>query len=156
MTFAAKDGPSNLRLKGDLVMLPAVVTDDLESFRNVVALSNFSRAALCAALRGHHVALVKDLLFLFSEKEGLFALHARCFDVRHKFAPYKVYLRVMMRVILAQSGTLTASVIRVRGARRDFSPSRQASSSYSRLQDRTQRVLRTRHPPTASPSPSSQ
>ena len=89
MTFAAKDGPSNLWLERNLVVFPAIVADDLVSFWSVVAIGRLSRTALGAALRGHHVALVKDLLFFFREKKGLFALNARGFDVRHKFAPYK-------------------------------------------------------------------
>jgi hypothetical protein len=66
-----------------MVVLAAVVANDLESFWSAIPFTSFFRPALRAALRRHHVSLVKDFLLLFGEKEGLFALNARCFDVRH-------------------------------------------------------------------------
>ena len=64
-------------------MFTAIVTYDLKTLRSVLASRRLFRTALRTTLWGHHVALVKDLLFLFGEKESLFALNARCFDVRH-------------------------------------------------------------------------
>jgi len=88
VAFATEYGSPDLRLEWYLVVLPAMVANDLESFWSLATFGRFSRTALGAALRGHHIALVKDLLFFFGEKEGLFALNARGFDVRHNFSPY--------------------------------------------------------------------
>jgi hypothetical protein len=83
VAFATQDRASHFWLEGDLVVLAAVVTDYLEALGGILPLARFFRTALCTPLRRHHVALVKDLLFLFSEKERFFALNASGLDVRH-------------------------------------------------------------------------
>jgi hypothetical protein len=89
MTFTAKDCSPNLRLKWNLIVLAAVVANDLEALGCVIALPRFFGPTLCAPLRRHHVSLVKDLLFFFGEKEGLFTLNASSLDVRHiRFSLY--------------------------------------------------------------------
>lgn len=85
MTLAAEHCSTDLRLEWNLIVLPAVVADDLVAFGCIDTIGRFLRTTLCATLRGHHVALVKDLLLFLGEKEGLFTLHARSFDVRHIF-----------------------------------------------------------------------
>ena len=154
VAFATEYGSPDLRLEWYLVVLPAVVANDLESFWSLATFGRFSRATLGAALGGHHVALVKDLLFFFGEKEGLFALNARGFDVRHNFSPYSANLRV----IAAHSNTkrdMQVTVIHVSIGQRDFWRFRQASPGYNRLRDTIPLVPRTHRPPTALPSPSS-
>ncbi|MEO8574004.1 MAG: hypothetical protein ABI481_08535, partial [Pyrinomonadaceae bacterium] len=76
------------------IVLPAMVANDLEAFWRAVAFTRFFGSALRAALRGHHVSLVKDVLFLFGEKEGFFTLNARGFDVRHIQSPCYSFKRV--------------------------------------------------------------
>lgn len=83
MTLATKNRSSNFRLKRHLVVPSAVIANDLKALGRFVALACFFRAAFCTALRGHHVALIKDLLLLFREQKGLFTLNARGFYVRH-------------------------------------------------------------------------
>ena len=83
MTFATEDRPPDLWLERNLVMLAAVIADDLEPLSGIVAFSRLLRAALSTALRRHHVPLVKDLLFLFGEKESVFTLNASGLNVRH-------------------------------------------------------------------------
>jgi len=71
-----------------MIVLPTMVAEDLEPFWSVTALGSFFRTAFSAPLRSHHIALVKNLLFLFGEKESLFALNASVLDVRHMiFSP---------------------------------------------------------------------
>ena len=83
MTFAAQDSSTNFWLKWNLVVLPAVVADDLKAFAHLITFGGLFRTAFRAPLRRHHIALVKDLLFLFGEQESFFTLNARGFDVRH-------------------------------------------------------------------------
>jgi len=83
MAFATEHRSADLRLKRHLIVLTAVVANDLEAFARIITLSGFFRTTLCTPLRRHHVPLVKDLLFLFGEKERLFTLNASGLDVRH-------------------------------------------------------------------------
>lgn len=94
MTFATQDGPTDLWLEWNLVVLSAVVANDLEALGCVFALASSLRATLRATLRRHHVALIEDLLLLFGEKEGFFTLNARGLDVRHSLSPYCEYEKV--------------------------------------------------------------
>src|SRR5687767_271634 len=87
VAFAAKDGSPDLWLEGHLIVFSAVITNDIETLGSVVARRGLFRPALGASLWGHHVALVKDLLFFFGEKKGGFTLHARDLDVRHMLSP---------------------------------------------------------------------
>ena len=83
MTFATEHGSTDLRLKGHLIVLTAVVANDLEPFSSIVTFSGLFRTAFCTSLRRHHVPLVKDFLLLFGEKKRLFTLDTRSLDVRH-------------------------------------------------------------------------
>ena len=84
MAFAAKNGPADLRMKRDLVVLAAIVANYVEPFWGFVIHACLLRATFCTTLRRHHVALVKHLLFLFSEQKDLLTLHTRNFYVRHR------------------------------------------------------------------------
>jgi len=83
MAFAAEDRAADLWLEWYLIVLTAMVANDLEFFGSVIALGSLFGAALCAALRSHQIPLIKNFLFLFGEKESLFALNANGFDIRH-------------------------------------------------------------------------
>ena len=83
MALTAEDGAAKFWLERNMIVLAAVVANDVETFRRVHRRSRFFRAAFCAALRGQHIALVKYLLLLFSEEKGLLALNTRNFNVRH-------------------------------------------------------------------------
>jgi len=83
VTFATQNGSSDLRLKRNLIVFAAIVTDDLETLPSVIPCGRFFGTAFRTTLGRHHIALVKDLLFFFRKKKSLFTLNARCFDVRH-------------------------------------------------------------------------
>ncbi len=87
MAITTQNRSTDFRLKRNVIVLAAVVANDLEALWRLVTLACFLGPALRAPLRRHHVSLVKDLLLLFGEKEGLFTLNARSFDVRHTFSP---------------------------------------------------------------------
>lgn len=96
MTLATKHGPPDLGLERDLIVSATVITNDLETLRSLIALARFFGAALCTTLGRHHIALVKDFLFLFREQKNFFALHARGFYVRHMgFLLFSQYERAM-------------------------------------------------------------
>jgi hypothetical protein len=84
VTVATKDGAPDLWLEGNLVVFTAMIADYLEAFRRLIACRGFFRAAFRAPLGCHQIALVKDLLFLLSKYERLFALDADYFDVGHR------------------------------------------------------------------------
>jgi len=88
MAFATEHRSTDLRLKRHLIVLAAVVANDLESLPRIITFGGFFRTTLCTPLRRHHVPLVKNLLLLFGEKERLFTLNARGFDVRHGVLSY--------------------------------------------------------------------
>jgi len=83
MAFATENRSADLGLKRHLIVLTAVVANDLESLSSIVTFSRLFRTTLCTPLRRHHVPLVKDLLFLFGEKKRLFTLNASGLNVRH-------------------------------------------------------------------------
>ena len=83
MALTAKDGAADLRLERHLVVLAAVIADNLVPLWGILARCGLLRTAARAALRRHHVPLIKDLLFLFGEKKGLFTLDANCFYIGH-------------------------------------------------------------------------
>ena len=85
VTVATQNRATDFRLKWNLIVASAIVADDFVALGSVITFGCFLRPALGTALRRHHVPLVKDLLLLFGEKEGLFTLNARGFDVRHIF-----------------------------------------------------------------------
>jgi len=76
VAFAAKDASADFRLEWYLVMLAAVIADDLESFWRVLAGGGLFRTAFLTPLRRHHVPLVEHLLFLLAKDKWLFALNA--------------------------------------------------------------------------------
>jgi len=83
VALTAKNRSSDFWLKRYLIVLTAVVANDLESLSSIVTFSGFFRTTFCTPLRRHHVPLVKDLLFLFGEKKRLFTLNASGLNVRH-------------------------------------------------------------------------
>jgi hypothetical protein len=85
VAFAAEYGAANLWMKGDVVMLAAIVAYDVKALWSMVTYDRrlFS-SAFSAALRSHHIALVKHLLFFFGEQKDLLTLHTRDFDIRHR------------------------------------------------------------------------
>jgi hypothetical protein len=87
MALATKHGPSNLWMERDLIMLTAIIANYIEAFRRVFAAAGcrLFRAAFCATLWGHHIALVEHLLFLFCEQKDLLTLNTRNFYVRHGY-----------------------------------------------------------------------
>jgi hypothetical protein len=87
MTFAAQYGAADLRMEWNLVVLSAIVANDIEALRGFVAHDSFFRAAFRAALRGHHIALVEHFLFLFGKQKDLLTLHTRNFYIRHRSSP---------------------------------------------------------------------
>jgi hypothetical protein len=87
VAIATQNCSPDFRLERNLIVLAAIVADDLISLRGIFTLTGFFRPALRTPLRRHHITLVKDLLFFFGEKKGLFTLNARGFDVRHTFSP---------------------------------------------------------------------
>lgn len=84
MTFATQNGASDFWMERYLVVLSAVITNDIETLWRIVTCRGFLGSAFCATLRSHHIALVKHLLFLFGEQKDLFTLHTRNFYVRHR------------------------------------------------------------------------
>jgi hypothetical protein len=80
-------------LKRNLIVLAAMVADDLEFGRRIIARDGFFRAAFRASLRRHHIALVENFLFFFREKKNFLALDTRDFDIRHF-----IYLLFVMSV----------------------------------------------------------
>ena len=85
MALLTQDRPADLRLEGYLIVLAAIVADDLETRRSVVSGGHFLRSALQAALRGCEISLIEGFLFFFSEKKCLFTLHTRSFYIGHRF-----------------------------------------------------------------------
>lgn len=83
VAFTAEDGAADLGLKRYLVVLAAMVANDLEPFRSAFADRGLFGTALRAPLRRHHITLIEGLLLFFGEKKGLFALNTRSFHVRH-------------------------------------------------------------------------
>jgi len=73
-------------LERHLVVLAAVVTDDLETLWRILGDCGFFRAAFGAPLRRHHISLVKHLLIFFREHKDVLTLNTRNFYVRHFFS----------------------------------------------------------------------
>ena len=88
MTITAKHRPADLWMERHVVVLSAVVADDLETLVSIIGDSRgLFTTTFCTALRGHHIALVEHLLFLFSEKKDLSTLNAWNLKIRHAFPP---------------------------------------------------------------------
>ena len=83
MALFAKDRAAHLWLERYLIMLAAVVANDLKSFRCVLGDGCLFRTAFGASLRRHHIALIKHLLVFFSKREDVPALNTRDFYVWH-------------------------------------------------------------------------
>ena len=71
-------------MKRHVIVLSAIVADNIKSLMGIVGDSRFLGAAFGAALRRHHITLVKHILFLFSEQKDLLALHTRDLNIRHR------------------------------------------------------------------------
>ena len=112
-------------LKGHGVMLAAVVANDLEPRRCILAGRGFFRATSRTPLRRHHVALVIKLLVLFCKEENLLALYAWDLDIGHRKNLRAALMTVDERnsstkICSLLSGDL-ASYIRVRICHHKFS-----------------------------------
>ena len=64
-------------------MTPAIIADDLKTLRRILAQRGFLGTAFWAALRLHHVTLIKDFLIFFAKDKNIFALNTRDLDIRH-------------------------------------------------------------------------
>ncbi|HEY2865512.1 MAG TPA: hypothetical protein VGJ02_00345 [Pyrinomonadaceae bacterium] len=84
VTLTAEHGPADFGMERDLVVLPAVIADYVETLGSILADARFLRSAFGTALRRHHVALIEHLLFLFREQKDLLTLHTRNFYIRHR------------------------------------------------------------------------
>jgi hypothetical protein len=68
------------------VIVPAaMIADDLETRRRIIAFRRFFRATSLASLRRHHISLVESLLLFFGKNENFPALNTRDFYIRHRF-----------------------------------------------------------------------
>ena len=94
MTLLTKHGSADLWLERHLIVLAAVVADDLESGRSTISRDRFLGAAFQAALRSSEIALIKGFLFFLSKKKRLFTLHTRSFYIGHRFSYLKYTLRM--------------------------------------------------------------
>jgi hypothetical protein len=83
MALAAKDRTPDFWLERDLVMLSAMIANDLEFLGRIHAGCGLFRATFSATLGRRHVALVEHFLFFFREEKRLFALNANGLNVRH-------------------------------------------------------------------------
>jgi hypothetical protein len=79
MAFTAQNRPTYFWLKWHLITFPAMIANDVKSFGSVLAHSGPLRPALRAALRSHHIALIKNFLLFFCKKENFLALNASHF-----------------------------------------------------------------------------
>jgi len=87
MAFFAEDSAADFRLERHLIVLSAIVADDLKARWCFFTCSRFFCTTFCAPLRRHHITLVKGFLFLFCEQKGLFTLNTRNLNVGHLFPP---------------------------------------------------------------------
>jgi len=85
MTFPAQNRAPDFRLKRNVIVLAAMVADDLKFGRRICSDSRFFRAAFLTSLRLWHISLIKNFLFFFCKKKRLSALHTRNFYVGHRF-----------------------------------------------------------------------
>jgi hypothetical protein len=73
-----------------MVVLAAMIADDLETLGRIFRRRCLFRTAFRAALRGHHITLVEHLLFFFGKKKDLLTLNTRDFNIRHRSSSYFV------------------------------------------------------------------
>ena len=113
MTVAAKHRSSDLWMKRYVVVLSAIVADDLETLVGVIRHGcRLFTSALGTTLRRHHIALVEHLLFLFSKQKNLLTLHTRNFYVRHRctlLCPKMLRMLNRYASSLAHNATVNAS-----------------------------------------------
>lgn len=84
VAFAAQYRTPGFWLERHLVVFAAIVANYFVLLWCVFAISGLFRATARTPLRLRHVALIELTLFFFGEKEYLFALNTRDFDIRHK------------------------------------------------------------------------
>jgi hypothetical protein len=118
MTLTAENGAADLWMEGYLVVLAAIVADNVETFRCFVPGRRLLGTALCASLRRHHVALVESFLFFFGEQKYFLALDTRDLNIRHRIPPM-------------------ANCRRMKGLERSLSQKVKASENYYRLSSAT-------------------
>jgi len=83
MAFAAQDRPSDLRLKGHLIVFPAMIANYFETLSRIIGYGLFLRPTLRAPLRRRHVPLIEHLLFLFGKEESFLTLNTSNIGIRH-------------------------------------------------------------------------
>lgn len=83
MTLLTQNGTADFRLEWNLIVLTAVIADDLKAGRSIFATHYLLRAAFQATLRSGQVSLIEGFLFFFGKEKRLFTLHASGFDIRH-------------------------------------------------------------------------
>jgi len=67
MALTAKHRSPDLRLEGDLIVLAAMVANDLKAFGSILPARCLLSTAFWAPLRRRQIPLIEDLLFLFSK-----------------------------------------------------------------------------------------
>ena len=83
MTIFAEHRTADLWLKWNLIVLAAMVADDLKPRWCILTQRGLFRAAFRTSLRRHHVPLIKHFLIFFGENKDLSALNTRDFYIRH-------------------------------------------------------------------------
>jgi hypothetical protein len=89
--FFAEDRAPDFWLKGNVVVLAAMIANDLETLRRIFRCRRLFRAAFRAALRGHHITLIEHLLFFLGKKKDLLTLNTRDFNIRHRSSSFFVF-----------------------------------------------------------------
>jgi hypothetical protein len=85
MAFAAKYGSADLWMKRNMIVLTAMIANNVKALGRVFAVySRLFRSAFRTTLRRHHIALVKHLLLFFREQKDLLTLHTRDLGIRHR------------------------------------------------------------------------
>jgi len=76
-----------------------MIAYDVELTWSVNPLRRLLRSARRAALRRHHIALVKNILIFLRKNKYLSALDTRNLDVRHGIAPFSIGQNVDVRQV---------------------------------------------------------
>ena len=77
-------------MKRDMVVLSAIVTNDLKAFWCIsYDHRGLFSSTFRASLRRHHIALIESLLLFFREYENLSTLHTRDLNIRHRLSSYQ-------------------------------------------------------------------
>jgi hypothetical protein len=83
VTIATEHRSADLWLERYLVVLTAMVANDLEPLLGLIAFGRFLCPAFRTPLGCHQISLIEDLLFFFGEYKILLTLHADSFNIGH-------------------------------------------------------------------------